>query len=374
MYENFTLLTDGKEAFPEILKCIEEAKSSVDINMFIWRDDDIGNRIAEALLRAANRGVKVSVSADRYGAVLEKSEEAKRSFFPRKLNFKERVSVFTLERLYPTPNAKNNVPDRYTDTQKRFLNHENIIASYDVFKADHSKYYIIDGEILILGGINIEDKENDYDMHGRAYQDYMVKIAGKDYVDAFLTKLNRGEDTLADCRFSANTKSPLPHRFEMEREYLDLIDKAEETLIITMAYFSPLPKFIKAISKACRRGVKISILIPEKANFQNDLNRKTIRRLMKQNDNKITVFLSPKMVHTKFIASEKSVSFGSTNITQKAFKQLSELNLSLENNDSEFVYTLLESVRENQSLSKKVISYKEIKYNRLIALLEGFIC
>ena len=45
-YADFTLLVDGKNAFPEILSCIESAQKSLVINMFIWRDDAIGNRLA----------------------------------------------------------------------------------------------------------------------------------------------------------------------------------------------------------------------------------------------------------------------------------------------------------------------------------------
>ena len=79
--EKMQLLIDGAAAFPEILRCIEAARRSIRINMFIWRDDVIGNRVAQAVLDAANRGVAVEISVDRYGVVLEKAEECKRSFF-----------------------------------------------------------------------------------------------------------------------------------------------------------------------------------------------------------------------------------------------------------------------------------------------------
>ena len=79
--ETMTLLVNGKNAFPEIIRCIENAQISIEINMFIWRDDEIGNRMANAVLSAADRGVKVCISVDRYGVVLEKSEESKKSFF-----------------------------------------------------------------------------------------------------------------------------------------------------------------------------------------------------------------------------------------------------------------------------------------------------
>ena len=64
LYDDFTLLVDGKEAFPEILRCIGDAQESIYINMFIWRDDRIGNDIAQAVLEAAQRGVQVEISAD----------------------------------------------------------------------------------------------------------------------------------------------------------------------------------------------------------------------------------------------------------------------------------------------------------------------
>ena len=74
MYEDFTLLVDGKKAFPEILKRIEKAKSSVLVNMFIWRDDKIGNELAKTVLAAAKRGVQVRISVDKYGAEICKKE------------------------------------------------------------------------------------------------------------------------------------------------------------------------------------------------------------------------------------------------------------------------------------------------------------
>ena len=65
------LYNSGKETFPALIDAINAAKVSLDINMFIWRDDAIGNEMAEAVLAAAERGVKVTISVDRYGVVLE---------------------------------------------------------------------------------------------------------------------------------------------------------------------------------------------------------------------------------------------------------------------------------------------------------------
>ena len=367
--ENMELLAGGRRAFPEILGCIENAKRSLEINMFIWRDDEIGNRIARAVLEAADRGVQVYISADRYGVVLEKCEEAKKSFFHKTLTFKEKVTVFLLKLLYPGTCGWDRAKDEQTPLYQQIMAHPNIRVSADVFKADHSKYYIIDDQILFLGGVNIEDKENGADRQGRVYGDYMARLTGRDYVNAFRTKLETGENIRSDLFFGLNRKIPV-RRFEMEQAYLDLINGARRELHITMAYFSPLENFLEAILAAHARGVQVTILVPERANFQNDSNHRTLSRLLKATGGDIRVYLSPKMLHTKLVMSEKLISFGSTNITKKAFTQLDELNLFLPNEDSRFQRELLQSIREDLAGSRRV---EKIKYNRLLAFLESFV-
>ena len=369
---NVTLLINGKNAFPEIIKAIDSAKKTLKINMFIWRDDEIGNKIAASVLNAADRGVKVDISVDRYGVVLEKCEEAEKSFFHKSLTFFERIKIAALKLLYPENSMHRRVEDEYTDLYKKITSHPNITVSADEFKADHSKFYIIDENILFLGGINIEDKENGRDISGREYGDYMVKLYGEKYVSAFENKLQTGENTLDGIFFGINKKKPT-RRFEMEELYLDLIRNAASELHITMAYFSPLKRFIDAIVDAANRGVRVTLVIPEKANFQNDSNRRTARVLLKRTDGKIALYLSPKMLHTKLVASEKTISLGSTNITKKAFGQLDELNLFLNNDDSSFKQSLYESIAHDISISRKADDYKKIKYNRILAFFEGFL-
>ena len=372
LYDDFTLLVDGKAAFPEILRCIAGAKKSIYINMFIWRDDRIGNDIAQAVLEAAQRGVQVEISADRYGVVLEKSEECKRSFFHKRQSLTEKIKTAALEILYPMEGAPRRAKDEETALYRAIMTHPNIRVECDTFKADHSKFYIIDDEILILGGVNIEDKENGKDLQGRVYQDYMVKLEGAQHVAAFRTKIERFADGGCGYSFGINVKRPQRY-FEMERRYLELINEAREELVITMAYFSPLPQFVAAIVAAHQRGVQVTVLVPERANYQNDSNRRTMRRLLKATDNGITVLFSPKMVHTKLVANEKIVSFGSTNITKKAFGQLTELNLFAQRNGEPFPTLLMESVAENQRLSRKAEQWEDIRYNRLLAWMEGFL-
>ena len=370
--DTMTLLVNGKNAFPEIIRCIEHAKSSVEINMFIWRDDSIGNRMAEAVLTAADNGVKVYISVDRYGVVLEKSEECQKSFFHKTQSVSEKAKTRLLQLLYPENGRHAFVKDEHTAIYERIIRHPNIRVSADEFKADHSKYYIIDDEILFLGGINIEDKENGCDLSGRVYGDYMAKLCGKAYVQAFREKLKTGANKLEGLFFGVNLKQPVK-RFEMEQLYLSLINESRTQLHITMAYFSPLKKFMDAIIAAHQRGVHVTIVIPERVNFQNDSNRRAMRKLLKATGGGIEVYLSPKMLHTKLVMNEQTISFGSTNITKKAFCQLDELNLFVPHTDSAFTRALSDSIAADMAAARRVKTCREISYRRFFAFLEGFL-
>ena len=158
----------------------------------------------------------------------------------------------------------------------------------------------------------------------------------------------------------------------MEGRYLDMIAQANKELVITMAYFSPLPLFVESIVQAYRRGVQVTILVPERANYQSDSNRKTVKKLLKLTNNGITVYFSPKMVHTKLLANEEWVSFGSCNITKKAFGQLDELNLFLPR-QAEAAQQLMADVAQNHAISRRVESWRQVDYNGLLAWLEGFL-
>lgn len=82
------LYNGGKKAFPRIIEKIESAEKSIMIGMFVWREDRIGNQIAEKLLEAANRGVSVHIIKDKLGMVFELAEENKKSLFHNEFDLK----------------------------------------------------------------------------------------------------------------------------------------------------------------------------------------------------------------------------------------------------------------------------------------------
>lgn len=354
-FSSVTMLKNGKEAFPSLLRDMEEAKEKIFINMFIWRNDAIGCRMAEAVLRAADRGVKIEIVKDRYGIVCETCEENERSFFHREPSVTERLKSSFLKAFYNRNRSMRPAAVEEDDGRLlgALLKHPNIRLSVS-YRFDHSKFYLFDDRILTFGGINIEDKENGSDYAGREYRDYMVRIEDPEAVKLF-RRVREEPSFSTGMPFGMNVKEP-ERFFDMEGRYLHLIREAEKELTFVMAYWSPVPAFLQAVREAVDRGVSVRILCPEKANFQNDLNRETLTRLYHMTDGRLEVRLSPCMVHTKLIMSEKELSFGSCNITKKAFRQLDELNLFLQASDSGFE-AMKKLVEEDLAEAKNFVSF-----------------
>lgn len=139
-----------------------------------------------------------------------------------------------------------------------------------------------------------------------------------------------------------------------------------------MAYFTARKTIMNALLAACDRGVNVRIVVPENANFQNNSNKATTKTLMKKSDSKIQVFFSPKMLHTKMIYSEKTATFGSCNITKKAFNQLDELNVFIDS--SMPIYEDIVNSAEETIIESEVIEdWRTIKYNWFYSWIENMI-
>src|SRR5678816_979428 len=67
------VLGSGDIAFQHIIERVRSAERSVEIRAFLWRDDEAGNMLGEAVLAAANRGARVTIHKDKIAAVYELS-------------------------------------------------------------------------------------------------------------------------------------------------------------------------------------------------------------------------------------------------------------------------------------------------------------
>ena len=369
--ETIRVLCDGKEAFPAILSCIRNAKHSIEINMFIWRGDEIGNVIAREVLSAANRGVKVTIVKDRYGITCEYSEEDQTSLFHETPTAYERATIHILEWLYNRDLFGKEHTGRKDPLAVQLCTHPNITVHCRETRKDHSKFYVFDDRTLIFGGINIEDKENGKDRAGRAYRDFMVQLDGEEYVTAF--RNYRRSHVPCDWLAGNNKQASF---FDVKESYLNLIQSAEKELTILMAYFSPLLEFVEAIEGALDRGVRTRILIPARANFMDAVNHQTCRILYQYanaHNRDLTVYLSPDMTHTKYLMNEQVINLGSCNITKNAFQELDEMNYIHPNDDSAYAVRARMHAEAILAEARQVKEEQDLAVNRIMLGLEQMV-
>ncbi len=217
------LLVDGKAAFDEILQAIDAAQSSIHVQTYIWKDDDIGRQVVTRLKTAANRGVKVTVRKDALGTAFELLDMLKGRPSP----------VFT----------KSGLRD-----------YKNIDVNVDVFAdTDHSKYFIVDHKEVIFGGMNIADE------YHTKWHDYMVRIQRKRWAAAFENRVltNLPWPDPAPFVITLNNRSTT----EIRTALIELISHAKESLVIEHAYFSD-DKVIEAVKLVAGRGIQVRLMSP----------------------------------------------------------------------------------------------------------------
>jgi cardiolipin synthase len=142
-----TLLQNGEAYFPALEAALDRAMHEIYLETYIFEDDNTGRRIAEALRRAALRGVKTHVLIDGFGSIgLPKTMvDDLEAAGVLVLKFRPKTSPWTLRR-----------------RRLRRL---------------HRKIVVVDRTIAFVGGINIID---DMDFHGQTSTryDYAVSVQG----------------------------------------------------------------------------------------------------------------------------------------------------------------------------------------------------
>ncbi|MDD5296072.1 MAG: cardiolipin synthase ClsB [Rhodocyclaceae bacterium] len=251
------LLETGSEYFPALCRAIDAARLEVHLESYIFEDDETGHRVADALSRAARRGVKVHVLVDGFGA----------SRFPRTLApgligagvevrvFRPHISPFTLRR-----------------HRLRRL---------------HRKVVIVDGALAFVGGINIIDDIPNPGQTPPRY-DYAVAVCGPMVGDVLHScrrlwalvnwaSLRRRQrmpvPVLADIRPVGDmearyvVRDNIRHRRDIEEAYLEAIASAREEIILANAYFLPGLRFRHAVLAAAARGVKVTLLLQGRVEY-----------------------------------------------------------------------------------------------------------
>ena len=152
------VLDKGEESLLARGWLADHAEKTIEVQYFIWSDDNIGILAAEALLRAADRGVKVRVIVD--DLLIDASSEVMVA-----LAHHENIQI----KIYnPKHSTGVSAPERIF----------HMLTSFRSFNQRmHDKTFIVDGNVAITGGRNMASEYFDYN-HEFNFRDRDVLLLG----------------------------------------------------------------------------------------------------------------------------------------------------------------------------------------------------
>src|SRR5664279_1418740 len=249
-----TLLHNGDDYFPAIEAAFDRARHEIYLETYIYENDATGQRIADALKRAALRGVNVYMLIDGYGSkdLPQSMLDYLRAGGVKALIFRPKISPWTFRRIR--------------------------------LRRMHRKIVVVDREIAFVGGLNIiNDSEATGNMPPRF--DYAVAVAGPLVEEIRLTsrrlwsmvawsRFHKGTvnggvlpvSTFAGGEMSAAflVRDNFRHRRDIEAAYMRAIEQAKSEIILAHAYFLPGLDFRHALVEAAGRGVRVVLLLQGK--------------------------------------------------------------------------------------------------------------
>ncbi|MEP6997490.1 MAG: cardiolipin synthase ClsB [Betaproteobacteria bacterium] len=253
-----TLLTNGDQYFPALIRAIDAAREAVWFETYIFADDATGRLVAGALIRAAQRGVHVRALVDGWGA---------RFYLSAALEREMRDGGVDLQKYRPEV-----APWQFRSHRLRRL---------------HRKLCVVDGAIAFVGGINVIDDSNT-PRQTPPRIDFAVAVEGPllpeieqtmQRVWGIVQLVRTGTADLLlfperrrTARVGTQTarfviRDNLRHRRDIERAYLAAIRTAKREIIIANSYFFPGIRIRHALVAAAQRGVAVTLLLPGRVEY-----------------------------------------------------------------------------------------------------------
>ncbi|QSE75854.1 cardiolipin synthase [Lactococcus taiwanensis] len=244
------IFNDGREKFDALIEDINRAKYHIHMEYYIFRMDDVGQEIYEALIEARKRGVEVKLLIDAWG-----SNKTKMSKFKELEELGGRVAQF-FPLILPLINPRTN---------------------YRL----HRKIVVIDGVIGYTGGFNVGNeyasvtKKFGYwrDNHLRLTGDIVYSLQHRfilDWNSQHHFEITQGEPYFPDAISQGHvatqlvTSGPDEDKEQIKLTYMKMISGAEREIVIQTPYYIPSDALHESLKLALLSGVQVKMMIPNK--------------------------------------------------------------------------------------------------------------
>jgi len=298
------MFNDPLVYYSSMLNDIEKATRYIFLEIYRFRNDPVGIRFRDYLIRKCREGVKIRLLIDSWGA------SSSHGFFQELTQAGADVKFFKKIRLNW---------DAFTKSHRR----------------DHRKILVIDDDITYIGSANISGysfnwRESVFRIKGPIAEIFKkiivenIGIYNKYLYDkaAFTKTIHyNGFDILRDV-------PSLPYQ-PVKKKFLELINAARREIVIETPYFLPGSSLRKALAEAANRGVNVFLHIPKKSDVGiMDLLSSKYLGEMAQQGVRIFFFL-PQNLHSKiFLADRKYFLVGSSNFDYRSFRYQHEICLA----------------------------------------------
>ena len=354
------VFTDAAEKYVSVLNDIENARKNINLLYFIVRDDIIGNKIIDALIKKAREGVEIRFLYDGFGSMLTNPKIFKK--------LKKEKNVYVAEFF----------PVRLFSFSK--INHRN-----------HRKIIVIDGQIAYMGGMNLGDE---YMGLGKPspWRDTHIRITGEAVFQVqkyfcFDWEFSTGENLSVKMKDFFSIKTDITNNLpvqivsagpdskaeEIKFGMMKMINSAKKYIYIQTPYFVPDSAFLTSIRLAAESGVDVRIMIPgipdkkyvfhTTLSFAEDLLGSGVR-----------IYCYNGFIHSKTIVCDDDVTtIGTTNIDTRSFLLHFELNAFMYDKNFALLNKsiFLNDIAKSKPLTQK--DYEERKKKHPISyMLDGF--
>ena len=304
------LIESGEARLAELLRIIGQAEESLRIIFYIFDSDESGNRVRDALVEAARRGVRVRLLVDGFGA-----STAEPDFF------------------HPIKDAGGDFCVFNPRYGARYL------------VRNHQKLVVADRRIGLIGGANVQDSylTDDGPMHWR---DLWLRIEGpaleaaSRYFDSVFRWTKSKDSKLRDLRRIVKRHSqmagelqwkfagPISRKHSWPAALVRELAEARQVDVIA-AYFAPPRSLLRRFGRIARKG-KVRIITAAKSDNNATIGaaRHTYTRLLRR---RVQMFeYQPAKLHTKLGIVDDIVHIGSANLDFRSLYINLEIMLRIE--------------------------------------------
>ena len=308
------LLMSGRDKFADMFEAIRQAKSSVHLEYFNFRNDSIAGLLFDILREKRQEGIEVRALFDGFGN--DSNNQPLRKYHLQKLHA-DSIDIYEFD------------PIRFP-----WVNH--------IWPRDHRKIVVIDGRVAYTGGMNVADYYIVGTEQVGEWRDMHCRIEGPavNELQAIFARMWKRvtKEELTDPKYyqavvagdkmiGIANREPLTSNEIMRRFYVHALDNAKDSVKIVNPYFAPTSSVIKALKRCAERGVKMDILMSSKYDvpLMPDVVHYNMHKLIKRGVN--VWRYRPGFHHSKIMMVDGIYcTVGSTNLDARSLRYDYEIN------------------------------------------------